>query len=145
MRAIGVGEQTVRIDKNSHDRPCFAVAYQRTIAKRVQSSVFESGGQSLARHPLQLGWFTTQVSMYVPDTFRSMQTLLNGVHSCLHLWNYDRSMTEALEVAKMFLLPVDTLTTMFPCQGEAKRPLSSTPLTMFFQRWRWYEISYTNI
>jgi hypothetical protein len=32
-------------------------------------------------------------------------------------------MTEALEVAKMFLLPVDTLTAMFPCQGKGKRPL----------------------
>ncbi|KAF9653892.1 hypothetical protein BDM02DRAFT_3086609 [Thelephora ganbajun] len=75
------------------------LAYQRTVAKRVQSSVFESSGRSLARHPLQLGWFTTQVSI------------------CLHLWDHDRSMTEALEVAKMFLLPVDTLTTMFPCQA----------------------------
>lgn len=26
-------------------------------------------------------------------------------------------MTDALEVAKMFLPPVDTLTAMFPCQG----------------------------
>jgi len=75
------------------------LGYQRTVAKRVQSSVFESGGQTLARHPLQLGWFTTQVSI------------------CLHLWNYDSSMTEALEVAKMFLPPVDTLTAMFPCHA----------------------------
>lgn len=39
------------------------------------------------------------------------------IRSCLHLWNNDRSMTDALEVAKMFLPPVDTLTAMFPCQG----------------------------
>jgi len=43
----------------------------------------------------------------------------------LHLWNYDRSMTDALEVAKMFLLPVDTLTAMFPCQGEVTQFPSS--------------------
>lgn len=49
------------------------------------------------------------------------------IHSCLHLWNYDSSMTEALEVAKMFLPPVDTLTAMFPCQGEAKQPPDSEP------------------
>lgn len=94
------------------------MAYQRTVAKRVQTSVFESGGQSLARHPLQLGWFTTQVSMYALETPRSLRAS-DQVHRCLHLWDYDRSMTEALEVAKMFLLPVDTLTAMFPCQGEA--------------------------
>lgn len=75
------------------------LAYQRTVAKRIESSVIESNGHSLARHPLQLGWFTTQVSI------------------CLHLWNTDRSMTDALEVAKTFLLPVDALTALFPCQA----------------------------
>jgi hypothetical protein len=34
-------------------------------------------------------------------------------------------MNEALEVAKMFLLPVDTLTAMFPCQGEASWVVNS--------------------
>ena len=72
MPVIGVGEQAFEFMQTSHDPSGFAVGYQRTVAKRVQSSVFESSGQSLARHPLQLGWFTTQVSMYVLDTSRSL-------------------------------------------------------------------------
>jgi hypothetical protein len=64
----GVGGLAFKSDE-SDDPFALAVAYQRTVAKRVQSSVFESGGQSLARHPLQLGWFTTQVSMYALGTF----------------------------------------------------------------------------
>jgi len=56
--------------------------------------------------------------MYDPNTFLSPRTS-DQVYRCLHLWEYDRSMTDALEVAKMFLLPVDTLTAMFPCQGKA--------------------------
>jgi len=73
MPAIGVSELVFEESASSHDPFALAVAYQRTIAKRVQTSVFESGGQSLARHPLQLGWFTTQVSMYALDIFHSLR------------------------------------------------------------------------
>lgn len=69
--------------------------------------------------------------MYALHTFRSLRTS-DQVYRCLHLWNHDRSMTEALEVAKMFLLPVDALTAMFPCQGKASRFLSSSSLNVFF-------------
>lgn len=65
-------------------------------------------------------------SLYVrPCHFALSEGYPKQVYRCLHLWNHDRSMTDALDVAKMFLLPVDTLTTMFPCQGEASRPVSS--------------------
>ena len=58
-------------------------------------------------------------SLCTPLTCFAIRGPSNWVRRCLHLWDYDRSMTDALEVAKMFLLPVDNLTAMFPCQGEA--------------------------
>ena len=50
--------------------------------------------------------------MYVLGTFRPLQ-VPDCVYRCIHLWDYDRTMTEALEVAKTFLLPVDTFVDVY--------------------------------
>lgn len=42
--------------------------------------------------------------------------------SCLRLWNLDRSLVDALNVAKLFLLTVDILNNLFPCQGTLPFP-----------------------
>jgi hypothetical protein len=76
--------------------------YSDQLVKRVRTSASQPGqppGYALARNPLQVPWFTTQVSI------------------CLRLWNSDRTLIQALELAKSFLLSVDTLNTIFPCHA----------------------------
>ncbi|KAI0074422.1 hypothetical protein K474DRAFT_1601483 [Panus rudis PR-1116 ss-1] len=74
--------------------------YQDQVAKRVRASVMHLGdepGHLLSRRPFQATWFASQVAI------------------CLALWNYDRSLINALELAKSFLIPLDALNALWPC------------------------------
>ena len=76
--------------------------YQSQVAQRVKNSVRELGetpGHLLSRRPFQSQWYSSQVSI------------------CLALWAYDHELTQALELAKSFLIPLDTLNVLWPCQG----------------------------
>jgi hypothetical protein len=80
-----------------------SVYYQDQVAQRVKSAVLEVGrssGHILTRRPFQSLWYTSQVSI------------------CLALWNYDRTLIQALELAKTFLIPVETLDALWPCPSE---------------------------
>lgn len=35
----------------------------------------------------------------------------------MSLWAYDRTLTQALELCKAFLVPLDILSALWPCQG----------------------------
>lgn len=59
-----------------------------------------SAGHLLTRRPFQAMWYTSQVSI------------------CLALWNYDRNLSAALELAKSFLIPVETLDVLWPCPSK---------------------------
>ncbi len=79
------------------------VYYQNQVAQRVKNSVRELGetrGHLLSRRPFQSQWYSSQVAI------------------CLALWNYDRSLLNALELAKSFLIPLETLNVLWPCQGN---------------------------
>lgn len=80
-----------------------AVYYQDQVAQRVRDSVRELGeapGHLLSRRPFQTQWYPSQVSI------------------CLALWNNDRTLAQALELAKSFLVPIDTLNVLWPCSGN---------------------------
>ncbi|KAI0088094.1 hypothetical protein BDY19DRAFT_891709 [Irpex rosettiformis] len=80
--------------------------YQSQVAKRVMDSVkglSERPGHLLSRRPFQSLWYSSQVSI------------------CLALWNYDHDLFQALELAKSFLIPLDTLNVLWPCQVQNTR------------------------
>ncbi|KAH8107663.1 hypothetical protein BXZ70DRAFT_1013538 [Cristinia sonorae] len=80
--------------------------YQDQVAKRVKESVMRLGdtpGHLLSRRPFQVSWFSSQVAI------------------CLALWNYDRGLMQALELAKTFLIPLDALCILWPCEGQRAR------------------------
>ncbi|KAG6852934.1 hypothetical protein C0991_008048 [Blastosporella zonata] len=67
--------------------------YQDRVIQIVRSAIGNLGGTQgyqLTRRPYQVTWFSNQLSI------------------CLLLWNYDRSLTNALVLAKSILLPVET-------------------------------------
>lgn len=75
--------------------------YQEQVAKRIKNSltrITEPSGQVILRRPYHIGWFTNQVSM------------------CLALWEGDRDLFRALELAKSFLAPTEVLNSLWPCQ-----------------------------
>lgn len=81
----------------------FLVFYQDQIAQRVKGSVMQLGetqGHLLSRRPFQTVWYCSQVLI------------------CIELWNYDPSLTHALELAKSFLIPLETLNALWPCAGN---------------------------
>ncbi|KAI0694263.1 hypothetical protein BC835DRAFT_1015031 [Cytidiella melzeri] len=80
--------------------------YQDQVAQRVKTSVRELGetsGHLLSRRPFQTHWYSSQVSI------------------CLALWNYDHSLIHALELAKSFLIPLDSLSVLWPCPSQSVR------------------------
>ncbi|OBZ70695.1 hypothetical protein A0H81_09311 [Grifola frondosa] len=80
--------------------------YQDQVAKRVKLSVLQLGeapGHLLSRRPFQVTWFSSQVNI------------------CLALWEYDRSLMSALELAKTFLIPLDVLIALWPCPAQRLR------------------------
>lgn len=82
------------------------VYYQDQVGRRVRESVMRLGdehGHLLSRRPFQVTWFSSQVAI------------------CLALYNYDRSLITALDLAKSFLIPLDALNALWPCEGEHSR------------------------
>ncbi|THH31408.1 hypothetical protein EUX98_g2788 [Antrodiella citrinella] len=80
--------------------------YQGQVAKRVKNSVMHLGetpGHLLSRRPFQVSWFSSQVAI------------------CLALWTYDRGLMDALDLAKTFLIPLDALCILWPCEGQRAR------------------------
>ncbi|KAJ3554349.1 hypothetical protein NM688_g3153 [Phlebia brevispora] len=80
--------------------------YQAQVVKRVQEAVKsldDISGHILTRRPFQVQWFSTQVSL------------------CLSLWDYDRSLYHALDLAKGFLIPLDALNILWPCPVQQAR------------------------
>ena len=76
--------------------------YQEQIAKGTKAAVLQLGeapGHLLSRRPFQVNWIATQVMI------------------CLSLWNYDRALVHALELAKSFLIPLDVLNVLWPSAG----------------------------
>lgn len=59
----------------------------------------ETSGHLLSRRPFQVTWFSSQVAI------------------CLALWQYDRTLLQALELAKSFLIPLDCLVVLWPGAG----------------------------
>ena len=83
--------------------------YQEQIAKGTKAAVLQLGeapGHLLSRRPFQVNWIATQVMI------------------CLSLWNYDRSLVHALELAKSFLIPLDVLNALWPSSGTFRQLLN---------------------
>ncbi len=62
------------------------------------------GGHMLSRRPFQVTWFASQIAI------------------CLALWEYDRSLYNALDLAKAFLTPLEALNVLWPCQSRRFSP-----------------------
>ncbi|KAG1812086.1 uncharacterized protein BJ212DRAFT_1371289 [Suillus subaureus] len=74
--------------------------YQTLFIRRVKMSIHHLGDQDghlFTRQPFQVTWFASQVA------------------TCLSLWEEDKSLLDALEVAKDVIMPVDVLNTLWPC------------------------------
>ena len=103
------------------------VYYQEQVAKRIKNSltrVTEPSGQVILRRPYHIGWFTNQVSMCVLCFRVILPFLLIRFNfgffffRCLALWEGDRDLFRALELAKLFLAPTEVLNSLWPCQGR---------------------------
>ncbi|KAI6040220.1 hypothetical protein EDC04DRAFT_2567248 [Pisolithus marmoratus] len=84
---------------------------------RVQASMKHLGdgcSDSFARRPFQVTWLASQISMQVLVGSNGAPPSDTGSR-CLLLWENDRSITEALEVAKDILAPLELLNTLWPC------------------------------
>ncbi|KAG1832399.1 hypothetical protein EV424DRAFT_1342372 [Suillus variegatus] len=83
--------------------------YQSLFIRRVKMSIHHLGDQDghlFTRQPFQVTWFASQVAI------------------CLALWEEDKSLLDALEVAKDVIVPVDVLNTLWPCPtGDGGLPL----------------------
>ncbi|OSD04134.1 hypothetical protein PYCCODRAFT_1451417 [Trametes coccinea BRFM310] len=91
----------VTVDRRQAEEWLF---YQKQVATRVKDSVLglgETEGHVLSRRPFLATWFSSQVAI------------------CLSLWDYNRSLQGALELAKAFLVPLDVLNALWPCPVQA--------------------------
>ncbi|KAI0368375.1 hypothetical protein BV20DRAFT_1084510 [Pilatotrama ljubarskyi] len=80
--------------------------YQEQVARRAKASVAQLGhtqGHLLSRRPFVVTWFSDQVAI------------------CLALWEYNRSLHRALELAQALLVPLDVLNELWPCPVQASR------------------------
>ncbi|KAI8992919.1 hypothetical protein BD414DRAFT_437399 [Trametes punicea] len=78
--------------------------YQDQVAARVKDSVRQLGeaeGHLLSRRPFLVTWFSSQVAI------------------CLALWDYNRTLLRALNLAQAFLIPLDALNALWPCPEQA--------------------------
>ncbi|KAJ7776535.1 hypothetical protein DFH07DRAFT_911882 [Mycena maculata] len=76
------------------------IYYQAEVIKRVTLSVqylADPRGQQLTQRPFSVTWFYHQLAI------------------CLLLWENDTSLGEVLELAKSFLIPLDVMNTLWPC------------------------------
>ncbi|KAG8774686.1 hypothetical protein FRC12_001872 [Ceratobasidium sp. 428] len=80
--------------------------HQAEVAKRLMQGLHTVTGLTsnvLGKRPYFVWWFMAQVSR------------------CLSLWQCDRSLFIALEVARAFLPPIDYLTCLWPCPAQRSR------------------------
>ncbi|KAI0249633.1 hypothetical protein BJV78DRAFT_1155707 [Lactifluus subvellereus] len=83
-----------------------AVFYQEQVAKRIKNSltrITEPTAHVVLRRPFHISWFANQVA------------------TCLALWQGDRDLLRALELAKTFLAPTEVLNSLWPCQAFHQR------------------------
>ncbi|KAJ7194475.1 hypothetical protein B0H12DRAFT_714134 [Mycena haematopus] len=76
------------------------IYYQAEVIKRVTMSIqylSDSRGQQLTQRPFAVTWFYHQLAI------------------CLLLWESDTSLVNVLELAKSFLVPLDVLNALWPC------------------------------
>lgn len=97
-----------------HHLPAFSyreiVHYQDQVAQRVRQSLVQLGetsGHLLSRRPFQVTWFACQVAL------------------CLALWEHDHGITQALDLAKSFLIALDCLVLLWPGEGNVITFLSA--------------------
>ncbi|KAK0487403.1 hypothetical protein IW261DRAFT_1447708 [Armillaria novae-zelandiae] len=82
------------------------LTHQSTVAQRYMFGLHAVTGNAnnhLARRPFFVFWFMSQVL------------------SALSLWQYDNSLTIALDVCKAFLPAIDYLTTLWPCSDQRRK------------------------
>ncbi|KAF8230754.1 hypothetical protein L208DRAFT_1438051 [Tricholoma matsutake] len=100
--------QTLRsLQGLSRDSPMFTrkqaeewLWYQDRVVQAVKLAINHLGsvqGYQLTRRPFQVPWCLNQLSI------------------CLLLWNYDRSLKNALVLAKSIMLPVEVMNALWPC------------------------------
>ncbi|KAI0283220.1 hypothetical protein BC826DRAFT_920716 [Russula brevipes] len=75
--------------------------YQEQVARRIRNPLARLTDPSahVLRHPIHISWFANQVA------------------TCLALWEGDRDLLRALELAKTFLTPAEVLNSLWPCQA----------------------------
>ncbi|KAI0266953.1 hypothetical protein BC834DRAFT_87541 [Gloeopeniophorella convolvens] len=94
--------------------------YQEQVAKRVKNSlarVTEPTVHIFLRRPFQIGWFANQVATCAFLCLMRMASYSRITFRCLTLWDGDRDLLRALELAKSFLAPIEVLNSLWPCQG----------------------------
>ncbi|KAJ7169913.1 hypothetical protein C8R46DRAFT_217813 [Mycena filopes] len=77
------------------------IHYQSEVVKRVTISiqfVSDSRGQQLTQKPFSVTWFYHQLAI------------------CLLLWEHDAALGDVLELAKSFLVPLDVMNALWPCE-----------------------------
>ncbi|KAJ7676664.1 hypothetical protein DFH06DRAFT_1317282 [Mycena polygramma] len=77
------------------------IAYQDAVLKRVAMSiqyVADPRGHQLTQRPFAVTWFYHQLAI------------------CLLLWENDTSLEDVLELAKSFLVPLDVMNALWPCE-----------------------------
>ncbi|KAJ7032881.1 hypothetical protein C8F04DRAFT_958305 [Mycena alexandri] len=76
------------------------IYYQAEVVKRVTMSiqyVSDPRGQQLTQRPFAVTWFYHQLAI------------------CLLLWEHDAALVDVLELAKSFLVPLDVMNALWPC------------------------------
>ncbi|KAJ7743601.1 hypothetical protein B0H16DRAFT_1008076 [Mycena metata] len=77
------------------------IYYQAEVVKRVTMSiqyVADPRGQQLTQRPFAVTWFYHQLAI------------------CLLLWEHDAALVDVLELAKSFLVPLDVMNALWPCE-----------------------------
>ncbi|KAJ6502935.1 hypothetical protein C8R47DRAFT_969624 [Mycena vitilis] len=77
------------------------IVYQDAVLKRVAMSiqyVDDPRGHQLTQRPFAVTWFYHQLAI------------------CLLLWENDTSLEDVLELAKSFLVPLDVMNALWPCE-----------------------------
>ncbi|KAJ6556266.1 hypothetical protein B0H19DRAFT_1152298 [Mycena capillaripes] len=77
------------------------IYYQAEVVKRVTMSiqyVSDPRGHQLTQRPFSVPWFYHQLAI------------------CLLLWENDSSLGDVLELAKSFLVPLDVMNALWPCE-----------------------------
>ncbi len=86
--------------------------------------VSDPRGQQLTQRPFSVTWFYHQLAMFV---HRLLSILALGSDararfSCLLLWENDASLGDVLELAKSFLVPLDVMNALWPCERAFRPP-----------------------